>query len=56
MNKESINWLKKEIVEKYKRILLKRGIHVNRVILYGSYISGQSREDSDIDLLVVSDD
>ncbi|MBU1367533.1 MAG: nucleotidyltransferase domain-containing protein [Candidatus Omnitrophica bacterium] len=46
----------KEIVEKYKRVLLKRGIRVNRVILYGSYISGQSREDSDIDLLVVSDD
>ncbi|MBU0694232.1 MAG: nucleotidyltransferase domain-containing protein [Candidatus Omnitrophica bacterium] len=46
----------KEVIEEYKRVLLKRGIYVNRVILYGSYISGQSREDSDIDLVVVSDD
>ena len=43
------------IVEKYKETLLKRGIKVDRVILYGSFAQGRESEHSDIDLVVVSE-
>lgn len=46
----------KEIVEEYKQALNVLGINVERVILYGSYAKGNQREDSDIDLAVVSAD
>ncbi len=31
------------------------GIRVERVLLYGSFASGEAREGSDIDLIVISD-
>jgi len=34
----------------------KRDIKVQRVILYGSYARGKPREESDIDIAVISDD
>jgi len=46
----------KSIVEEYKRFLLTRGVTVESVILYGSFAEGRQREDSDIDLVVVSGD
>lgn len=46
----------KEIIEEYKQALHVLGINVERVILYGSYAKGNQREDSDIDLAVVSAD
>ena len=46
----------KEIVEEYKQALNVLGINVERVILYGSYALGNQREDSDIDLAIVSVD
>lgn len=46
----------KEIIQKYKKILQLLGIHVERVILYGSCANGNQRKDSDIDLAVISDD
>jgi len=45
----------KEIVKQYKEALRKCGIKVERVILYGSFAQGNPREDSDIDLVVVSE-
>jgi uncharacterized protein len=42
-----------------KEQILKRligNVNLYRVILFGSYVSGTHREDSDIDLLVVTDD
>ncbi len=44
----------KEVVEEYRQILSVLGINVERVILYGSYASGNQREDSDIDLVIIS--
>ncbi len=44
------------IIEKYKEELRKLGINVEKVILYGSYARGTFREDSDIDLAVISED
>ena len=46
----------KEIIEEYKHALQKLGINVERAILYGSHALGTQREDSDIDLIVVSSD
>ena len=45
----------KEIVERYKEQMLKHGIKAERVILYGSFAQGNARQDSDIDLVVVSE-
>lgn len=42
------------IVKKYLTELQKAGLHVNRAIIYGSHVRGEAREDSDIDLLLVS--
>ena len=46
----------KEIIEAYKEALRTLGINVERVILYGSYSKGNQREDSDIDLIIISED
>ncbi len=44
------------IIEKYKVELRKLGITPRKIILYGSFASGHPREDSDIDLIVISED
>lgn len=44
------------VIMKYKQNLERLGIKVKEIILYGSYASGNAKEDSDIDLVVVSDD
>jgi predicted nucleotidyltransferase len=44
------------VVTQYKEKLETLGIRAKKIILYGSYASGSAREDSDIDLVVVSDD
>jgi predicted nucleotidyltransferase len=44
-----------DIVSKYADTI-KREMKVDRVILYGSYSKGNQREDSDIDVAVVSPD
>lgn len=46
----------KEIIKEYKQALKKLGINVNRIILYGSFAKGSQRKNSDIDLVVISDD
>ena len=44
------------IIKQYTAKLMELGIRVERVILFGSYANGHPREDSDIDLIVVSKD
>lgn len=44
------------VIERYKQELVKLGISADKVILYGSYAGGSPREDSDIDLIVISED
>ena len=46
----------KEVIEEYKQALRTLGINVERVILYGSYAKANQREDSDIDLVIISND
>ncbi|MFH1563289.1 MAG: nucleotidyltransferase domain-containing protein [Nitrospirota bacterium] len=43
-------------IKKLIKILTKRHIRVNKVILYGSYAEGKNTEYSDIDVAIVSDD
>jgi len=44
------------IIKKYKQELEKLGIKPEKIILYGSYAKGSPRQDSDIDLIVISED
>ncbi len=44
------------IIKRYIEALKMLGVKPERVILYGSYAQGRAREDSDIDLIVVSKD
>jgi hypothetical protein len=46
----------KEIIEKFRGITVELGIRPKEIILYGSYAEGTARDDSDIDLIVVSND
>ena len=51
MDKEVIS-----IINQYRKELEARGIKVKKILLYGSYARGKARKDSDIDLVVISDD
>lgn len=44
------------IIERFRQELSGLGIKAEKIILYGSYAKGNYREDSDIDLIVISDD
>jgi len=46
----------KEIIGKFQTEIEKLGVKPLRMRLFGSYAGGIPREDSDIDLIVVSDD
>ena len=43
-----------ELVKKYLLILKEKNIPVQKALLFGSYVKGNYREDSDIDLAIVS--
>lgn len=45
-----------ECVARFRVALETRGIRVAKLVLFGSYATGQFHEGSDIDLVVVSDD
>ena len=44
------------IVKRFVRALREEGISVDRVILYGSYVTERVRRDSDIDVAIISKD
>jgi len=46
----------KRIIERYRQELKNFNINSQKIILYGSYAKGNPREDSDIDLIIISDD
>lgn len=46
----------KKIIREFKDSLGKHGIRTERVILFGSHARGTAQEDSDIDLIVISND
>lgn len=46
----------KKIIEEYRRVLSGLGVKAEAVMLYGSFARGNTREDSDIDLIIISKD
>lgn len=44
-----------EAVRRYVRALEEHGIHVKDAILFGSFAKGTAREESDIDVALISD-
>ena len=44
-----------EILKKYLLLLQAEGISVHKAFLYGSYLSDSARDESDIDLMIVTE-
>ncbi len=44
------------VISDFQKTLQEVGIKPQKIILFGSYASGRQREDSDIDLVVISED
>ena len=49
-----INQQNIELVKKYLLILKGKNISIQKALLFGSYVKGNYREDSDIDIAIVS--
>jgi predicted nucleotidyltransferase len=45
-----------EIISAFRNIFESKGIKADKLILFGSYASGKYRQDSDIDIVVISQD
>lgn len=52
--KPILNDASKASIEKYKKVLEKHGIPVEKIILFGSYAKGTAKPWSDLDLCIVS--
>jgi predicted nucleotidyltransferase len=46
----------KNIIDHFKAELIKLNVRPQRIMLFGSYANGKPREDSDIDIVVISED
>lgn len=44
------------IVSQFQKTIELKGIRINKIILFGSYVTEVQREGSDIDLVVISED
>jgi len=45
-----------EAVRFFERCLREKGLNVSKIILFGSQVKGKTTEDSDIDILIISED
>ena len=45
-----------DTIARFRTAIESRGINISKLILYGSYASGDYREGSDIDLILISED
>ena len=52
MDKDNIS----KIISCFRKALEAKGVKIDKIILYGSWANGTQREDSDIDLVVISKD
>lgn len=46
----------KDIIHFLRELLIKDGLHVDSIALFGSALTGDMHEDSDIDLIIISSD
>lgn len=44
------------IISRFSKAIESRGIRIDKLILFGSYATGRYRQDSDIDIVVISRD
>ncbi len=44
-----------EVLKRYIQLLRNEGVRIDKAFLYGSYLTGNQTEESDIDLMLVSD-
>lgn len=44
------------IISDFRKILESKGIRIQKIILFGSFASGDFHKDSDIDIVVISND
>lgn len=47
---------KEQIAETLSELLKQKGIHVSKIVIFGSFARGKFKKDSDIDIIVVSSD
>lgn len=52
MSKKDV--IKSQIKNILEKLLTERGITVDRIVIFGSFVEGEFREDSDIDVIIVS--
>ena len=52
MSKKDV--MKSQIKNILEKLLTERGITVDRIVIFGSFVEGEFREDSDIDVIIVS--
>ena len=45
-----------EIIDRFRTVLESKDVTINKIILFGSFARGNYRDDSDIDVIVISDD
>ena len=45
-----------KVIENVKRALEATGIHISKIVLFGSHAQGRAGDHSDIDIAVISDD
>ena len=45
-----------EIISAFRNALESQGVRAEKIVLFGSYTTGQYRQDSDIDVAVISQD
>ncbi|MFW6138679.1 MAG: nucleotidyltransferase domain-containing protein [Spirochaetota bacterium] len=53
---ETKDTLKSDISKFIKKMLEQRGISVYKIVFFGSFAKGQEKEESDIDIIIVSKD
>ncbi len=46
----------KEVINFLAKCLRDKGLNISKIIVFGSYASGKMTEESDIDIVIVSDD
>lgn len=45
-----------EVIQFLKELLIKNGLNLDSIALFGSALTGEMNEDSDIDLIIISSD
>jgi len=45
-----------EVIDRFRAVLERKDVKVNKIILYGSFAREDYRDESDIDVIVISDD